>query len=64
MPLLRIRNSAAALCYGVAWLSMVALTATLTIAEILQPDARAEISSDSRDAGSVAHLHIVRRIHR
>lgn len=34
--LLRIRYGAAALCYGFAWLSMVALIGMLTIAEALQ----------------------------
>lgn len=64
--MLRIRNSAAALCYGVAWLSMVALIATLTLADILQGQAGAEaaVAGASRHADGVARLHVVRRIRR
>lgn len=62
--MLRIRNSAAVLCYGVAWLSMLALIATLTIAEILQGKAPAGVRSDSRNADPVARLHLVRRARR
>ena len=64
MTLLRIRHSAAALCYGVAWLSMLALIATLAIAEILQGEAEAGVSGDSRDPDNVARLHVVRRTRR
>jgi hypothetical protein len=43
---------------------MVALIATLTIADILLGDTRAEASGASRSAGGVAHLHVVRRARR
>lgn len=62
--LLRIRYSAAALCYGFAWLSMVALIGMLTIADLIQGEAEAAVSGDSRDADTVARLHVVRRTHR
>ena len=54
------------LCYGVAWLSMVALIATLAIAEVLQGegDAEAGVNGDSRDPDNVARLHVVRRTRR
>ena len=64
--MLRIRHSAAVLCYGVAWLSMVALIATLAIAEVLQGegDAEAGVNGDSRGPDNVARLHVVRRTRR
>jgi hypothetical protein len=62
--LLRIRYSAAALCYGFAWLSMVALIGMLTIAELLQGQEETAVSGDSGDADAVARLHVVRRPHR
>jgi hypothetical protein len=66
MTLLRIKHGAAVLCYGVAWLSMFALIAMLTVAEVLrgEGDAEAGANGDSADADSVAHLHLVRRTRR
>jgi hypothetical protein len=58
--LLRIRHSAATLCYGFAWLSMMALIAMVTIAELLLGEA----AGDALDADTVAHLNIARRIPR
>jgi hypothetical protein len=64
--LLRIKHSAAVLCYGVAWLSMFALIAMLAVAEVLQGegDAEAGVNGDSRDTDNVARLHVVRRTRR
>jgi hypothetical protein len=60
--LLRIRHSAATLCYGFAWLSMMALIAMVTIAELLLGEAAA--SGDGLDADTVARLNIARRVPR
>jgi hypothetical protein len=60
--LLRIRHSAATLCYGFAWLSMMALIAMVTIAELLLGETVA--SGDALDTDTVAHLNIARRIPR
>jgi len=57
--LLRIRHSAAALCYGFAWLSMVALIAMVAIAELLQGETA--VRDDSADADTFARLNVVRR---
>jgi hypothetical protein len=43
---------------------MVALIGMLTIADLLQGEAEAEVSGNSRDADAVARLHVVRRTHR
>jgi hypothetical protein len=43
---------------------MVALIATLAIAQILEGEAEVGISGDSRDAGSGRRLHLVRRTRR
>jgi hypothetical protein len=45
---------------------MVALIATLAIAEILEgeADAEAAVGGESRDADRVARLHVVRRTRR
>jgi hypothetical protein len=55
----RIRHSAAAVCYGCAWLSMVALIAMLAVAELIQGKARAR--GDWTDADAPARLYVVRR---
>jgi hypothetical protein len=60
--LLRVRKSAASLCYGFAWLSMVALIAMISIAELLMGESG--VSSPSLDAETRAHLSIGRRISR
>jgi hypothetical protein len=57
--LLRIRHNAATLCYGFAWLSMVALIAMVTIAELLLGEAA--VNGDALDADSLARLNIARR---
>jgi hypothetical protein len=57
--LLRIRHGAAALCYGFAWLSMVALIAMIAIAEALRGEATS--NADTADADTFALLNIARR---
>jgi hypothetical protein len=57
--LLRIRHSAATLCYGFAWLSMIALIAMVTIAELLIGEAAP--SGTSLDANTLARLNVARR---
>jgi len=59
---LRIRHSAATLCYGFAWLSMIALIAMVTIAELLLGEAAG--SSEALDEDTLARLNIARRTHR
>ena len=60
--MLRIRKSAASLCYGFAWLSMVALIAMVAIAELLMGEAR--VSGASLDAETRADLGIAPRLPR
>ena len=60
--LLRIRHSAATLCYGFAWISMIALIAMVAIAELLLGEAAA--SGDGLDADTAARLNIARRVPR
>ncbi len=57
--MLRIRHSAAALCYGFAWLSMVALIAMIAIAEALRGEVK--VNADTADADTFALLNIARR---
>ncbi len=60
--MLRIRHSAATLCYGFAWLSMMAVIAMVTVAELLLGEAVA--NGDALDADTVARLNLARRIPR
>ena len=60
--MLRIRHSAATLCYGFAWLSMMALIAMVTIAELLLGEAAA--GGVALDADTVARLNLARRVPR
>ena len=60
--MLRIRHGAAALCYGFAWLSMVALIAAVAIAELIQGEAA--VIADSHDADLLARPNLARRIPR
>ena len=60
--MLRIRHRAATLCYGFAWLSMMALIAMVTIAELLLGEAAA--TGDALDTDAVARLNIARRVSR
>lgn len=57
--MLRIRHSAAALCYGFAWLSMIALIAMVAVAEAIQGEVA--VNADSDDADTFALLNMVRR---
>jgi hypothetical protein len=58
----RIRHIAATLCYGFAWLSMVALIAMVAVAELLQGEATAV--ADASHADALARLHVARRVPR
>jgi hypothetical protein len=57
----RIRHSAAALCYALAWLSMVVLIGIVSVAELLQGDA--DFSPDSAATERLTHAAVPRRIH-
>ena len=59
-PLLRIRHSVAALCFGLAWLSMVTLITMLTVAELLEVEPAPRLREDARDADMIARLYVVR----
>lgn len=54
--LLRIRHGAATLCYGFAWLSMIALIAMVTIAELLVGEAAG--GSETLDTDTLARLNM------
>ena len=57
--MLRIRHGAATLCYGFAWLSMIALIAMVTIAELLVGEAAGR--SEALDADTLARPNLPQR---